>query len=76
MLRVVTVAFSLQQRETTLESPVLVRSLWLLWVAFVVYGSLVPLEFHAMPWEQALAQFSRTPMLQLGPAKMLVRLPR
>ena len=40
-------------------------SLWLLWVAFVVYGSLVPLEFRAMPWEQALAQFARIPMLQL-----------
>lgn len=58
--------YSLPQGETLATSRGLVGSLWLLWVAFVVYGSLVPLEFRAMPWEQALAQFSRIPMLQLG----------
>lgn len=44
----------------------LVRSLWLLWVVFVVYGSLVPLEFRALPWDQAVARFAQTPWLQIG----------
>jgi len=38
----------------------------LLWVVFVVYGSLVPLDFQALPWDEALARFARMPMLHIG----------
>lgn len=44
----------------------------LLWLAalaytcFVVYGSLVPLQFRAMPWPDAVAAFGAIPFLQLG----------
>jgi VanZ family protein len=40
--------------------------LWALWTGFVVYGSLVPLEFVAIDFDTALARFSRLPMLALG----------
>ena len=43
-----------------------VRSLWGFWVLFVVYGSLVPLEFRHIALEQALARFENTPMLDIG----------
>ncbi|MBN8764160.1 MAG: VanZ family protein [Thiobacillus sp. 63-78] len=36
------------------------------YTAFVIYGSLVPLKFHALPWEVALARFGAIPFLQLG----------
>ncbi|HBU29082.1 MAG TPA: hypothetical protein DEB56_05035, partial [Thiobacillus sp.] len=44
----------------------------LLWLAalaysaFVLYGSLVPLEFRAIPWDEAVAQFAAMPFLRLG----------
>jgi len=43
--------------------------LWLaalVYTAFVVYGSLVPLEFRAVPWDEAVAQFRSIPFLRLG----------
>ena len=39
---------------------------WLLYLVFIVYGSLVPLDFHALPLDQAWAQFRQLPMLQIG----------
>ena len=45
------------------------RLLWraaLVYTAFVIYGSLVPLEFRAMPWDEAVAQFGSIPFLKLG----------
>ncbi len=40
---------------------------WLLaYCAFVIYGSLVPLEFHAHPLDWAWARFQQMPMLHLG----------
>lgn len=39
---------------------------WLGYIAFIVYGSLVPLDFHPLPLEQAWATFQNLPMLQLG----------
>lgn len=45
------------------------RQLWLIGVGyllFVVYGSLVPLRYQAMPIDDAIAAFSRIPWLQLG----------
>lgn len=42
------------------------RGRWaLLYLAFVVYGSLVPLELRALGWDQALQQFAAIPYLQL-----------
>ena len=40
--------------------------LWLLWTGFVVYGSLVPLDFHPLPWPAAWQRLVQAPMLQLG----------
>lgn len=43
--------------------------LWLvalIYTAFVIYGSLVPLEFRALPWDEAVAQFGVIPFLKLG----------
>ncbi len=39
---------------------------WLCWVVFVVYGSLVPLDFHPVPWAQAWQSLIDAPMLKLG----------
>ena len=38
----------------------------LLYLVFVIYGSLVPLHFHAQPWAQAVARFRAIPYLNLG----------
>ncbi len=43
--------------------------LWLVALAytvFVVYGSLVPLDFRTLPWDEAVAQFANIPFLKLG----------
>lgn len=43
--------------------------LWLatlLYSVFVVYGSLVPLEFRAIPWDEAVMRFAAIPFLNLG----------
>ena len=40
--------------------------LWLavlVYTAFVIYGSLVPLDFHALPWDEAVARFGSIPFL-------------
>jgi VanZ family protein len=42
------------------------RALWLPYLAFVVYGSLVPLDFRAMPLSQAWLSFQQIPFLSLG----------
>lgn len=39
---------------------------WAAYIAFIVYGSLVPLDFQAIPADQAWAAFRQIPMLQLG----------
>lgn len=44
----------------------LLGSVALLYTAFVVYGSLVPLDYRAIPWDEAVARFSAIPFLQLG----------
>ncbi|WP_324780054.1 VanZ family protein [Thiobacillus sedimenti] len=38
----------------------------LLYTLFVVYGSLVPLKYHALPWGEAVARFAAIPFLKLG----------
>jgi len=43
--------------------------LWLaalVYTAFVIYGSLVPLEFRSIPWDEAVARFAAIPWLALG----------
>ncbi len=45
------------------------RLLWLaalVYTAFVIYGSLVPLEFRAIPWDEAVSRFGAMPFLKLG----------
>ncbi|MFO7635340.1 MAG: VanZ family protein [Caldilinea sp.] len=45
------------------------RLMWLaalVYSAFVIYGSLVPLEFRAIPWDEAVARFGAIPFLKLG----------
>ena len=39
---------------------------WLLYVLFVVYGSLVPLDFHPQPWANAWTMFTHINMLDIG----------
>lgn len=38
----------------------------LLYLAFVIYGSLVPLQFRALPLDVAVAEFRNLPFLSLG----------
>lgn len=42
--------------------------LWLAlpYLAFVIYGSLVPLDYQALPWDTAVAKFRAIPFLELG----------
>lgn len=47
-------------------TPAFARWLWFLWVVFVIYGSLVPLEFRPMELEKALKKFALAPMLDIG----------
>ncbi|MCX7274734.1 MAG: VanZ family protein, partial [Burkholderiales bacterium] len=49
-----------------MQRPVALFSLWLAYTAFVVYGSLVPLDWRPMPFDQALAAFRQIPFLTLG----------
>ena len=37
-----------------------------IYTAFVIYGSLVPMEIRALPWDQAATRFGAIPFLQLG----------
>ncbi len=42
------------------------RAPWLLYAAFVVYGSLVPLDYRPLPMDQAWQRFAHAPFLVLG----------
>lgn len=50
----------------TCEERDLHRRLFYLYLAFVVYGSLVPLRFVPRPLDEAVAAFRAVPFLQLG----------
>lgn len=39
---------------------------WLAYLIFVIYGSLVPLDYHPLPFDRAWATFQQIPMLQIG----------
>jgi VanZ family protein len=39
---------------------------WLLWVAFVIYGSLVPLDYRPLPLEVAWSHLLNAPMFSIG----------
>lgn len=43
-----------------------VGAVLLAYLVFVVYGSLVPLNFRPLPFDEALVRFAATPMLNLG----------
>lgn len=38
----------------------------LVYATFVIYGSLLPFDFHSVPWDQAVARFGAIPFLKLG----------
>ena len=40
--------------------------MWMGYVFFVVYGSLVPLQYNALPLNEAWAAFQNIPFLHLG----------
>lgn len=44
----------------------LLAALSLAYLAFVIYGSLVPLQFRSIPLDQAVADFANLPFLELG----------
>lgn len=52
------------QDEASLRLQLLLAAF--LYTAFVVYGSLVPLEYRSMPFNEAIARFQRIPFLELG----------
>lgn len=39
---------------------------WIIYIAFVVYGSLVPFEYHPLLMNDAIEKFLKIPMLNLG----------
>lgn len=39
---------------------------WFGWIVFVVYGSLIPFEFHPLPLDIAMHKLLNAPMLNLG----------
>lgn len=39
---------------------------WLVYVCFVIYGSLVPLDFRPLPLDEAVKRFAAIPYLDLG----------
>lgn len=45
-----------------------IRVLWFGYLCFVIYGSLVPLDFKLIPIDQALARFSSISLLDVGTA--------
>jgi glycopeptide antibiotics resistance protein len=51
-------------RPASARAPLLLLGLG--YLVFVVYGSLVPLEFRALPWDEAVARFRAIPFLDLG----------
>ena len=44
----------------------LIATLLLCYLVFVVYGSLVPLHYVPLPWDEAVRRFAQVPYLQLG----------
>ena len=55
-----------------MDTPSELGSRWILallalgYLVFVVYGSLVPLRYTPLPWDQAVARFQAIPLLKLG----------
>ncbi|MHB1094481.1 hypothetical protein, partial [Thiobacillus sp.] len=47
------------------ERSTLINYTALAYLSFVIYGSLVPLDFHHVPWGQALQHFSAIPWLAM-----------
>ena len=53
---------------SSVSSPKAIRNGLLLYLAFVVYGSLIPFEYRAHTLDGALARFAHIPWLDLGTA--------
>jgi VanZ family protein/O-antigen ligase len=47
------------------ERSTLINYTALAYLSFVIYGSLVPLDFHHVPWDQALQHFAAIPWLAM-----------
>ena len=54
-------------RHTDVSKQGVLRLSFLLYLAFVVYGSLIPFELRPATFEQAVARFTAIPWLDLGP---------
>lgn len=54
------------EKSSDLGSRWILALLALGYLVFVVYGSLVPLHYRPLPWDQAVARFEAIPFLQLG----------
>ena len=54
--------------SATLTSSPSILPWWLIYVVFVIYGSLVPLDFKAIPLDLAVARFLDIPMRDIGAA--------
>ncbi len=52
--------------ETSGEPRSLMWLAALVYTAFVIYGSLVPLEYRALPWDEAVVRFAAIRWLELG----------
>lgn len=48
------------------DDAALLWRLWLAWAVFIVYGSLVPLEFRSVPFDTAWQRLVNAPMLNVG----------
>ncbi len=57
-----------RHQRATLAPPLAAATLpwWLLYIGFVVYGSLVPLNFQPLPWDQAWEMFRHIRQLDVG----------
>lgn len=55
--------------QSSINNSIRIKWLYLpafLYLIFVVYGSLVPMQFHFIPLDEAISRFTKIPFLQLG----------
>lgn len=57
---------SLPARDPAAAASATARRGWLVWTVFIVYGSLVPLQFQAVPLDAAWQRLIDAPLLQVG----------
>lgn len=57
---------TIQAKTSNFVGTKVARWAWFIYATFVVYGSLVPFDFHPLPFDQAWVAFQKVPFLQLG----------